>query len=141
MTRLHRYTNAHYTLCRHLERARNCSCYFEFSKIHFSQCHLTITATLSAIINTTKQKPNNQKIQWNTLFFYRWISCTLLLSDSEWPKDKTLLLTMVSYVKYKRKSCEPFWRTALKVALSQKRLENFFVARINIPNHSPEQKI
>ena len=29
----------------------------------------------------------------------------------------------------------------LQVALSQKRLENFFIARINIPNHYPEQKI
>ena len=29
----------------------------------------------------------------------------------------------------------------LKVALSQKRLENFFIARINIPNQYPEQKI
>jgi hypothetical protein len=29
----------------------------------------------------------------------------------------------------------------LKVAFSQKRLENFFAARINIPNHYPEQKI
>jgi hypothetical protein len=30
---------------------------------------------------------------------------------------------------------------ALKVALSQKMLKNFFVARINIPNPYPEQKI
>jgi hypothetical protein len=29
----------------------------------------------------------------------------------------------------------------LKVALSQKILKNFFVAKINIPNHYPEQKI
>ena len=29
----------------------------------------------------------------------------------------------------------------LKVALSQKRPDTFFVARINIPNHYPEQKI
>ena len=35
----------------------------------------------------------------------------------------------------------PKTRKSLKVALSQKRLENFFVARINIPNHYPEQKI
>jgi hypothetical protein len=30
---------------------------------------------------------------------------------------------------------------AVKVALSQKRLEDFYIARINIPNHYPEQKI
>ena len=29
----------------------------------------------------------------------------------------------------------------LKVAFSQKILKNFFVAKINIPNHYPEQKI
>ena len=29
----------------------------------------------------------------------------------------------------------------LKVALSQKILKNFFIAKINIPNHYPEQKI
>ena len=29
----------------------------------------------------------------------------------------------------------------LKVALSQKILENFHIANINIPNHYPEQKI
>jgi hypothetical protein len=29
----------------------------------------------------------------------------------------------------------------LKVALSQKILENFYIANINIPNHYPEQKI
>ena len=28
-----------------------------------------------------------------------------------------------------------------KVAFSQKRLEDVFVAKINIPNHYPEQKI
>ena len=32
-------------------------------------------------------------------------------------------------------------RYVLKVALSQKVLKNFFVAKINIPNHYPEQKI
>ena len=31
--------------------------------------------------------------------------------------------------------------TLLKVALSQKILENFYIAYINIPNHYPEQKI
>ena len=31
--------------------------------------------------------------------------------------------------------------SALKVALSQKILKNFFVARINIPNRYPQQKI
>ena len=30
-------------------------------------------------------------------------------------------------------------RYVLKVALSQKVLKNFFVAKINIPNHYPEQ--
>ena len=29
----------------------------------------------------------------------------------------------------------------LKVALSQKILENFYISNINIPNHYPEQKI
>ena len=32
-------------------------------------------------------------------------------------------------------------RYVLKVTLSQKVLKNFFVAKINIPNHYPEQKI
>ena len=31
--------------------------------------------------------------------------------------------------------------TKIKVALSQKILKNFFIAKINIPNHYPEQKI
>jgi hypothetical protein len=34
-----------------------------------------------------------------------------------------------------------FCHYILKVAFSQKRLENFLVAGINIPNHYPEQKI
>jgi hypothetical protein len=29
----------------------------------------------------------------------------------------------------------------LRVALSQKILKNFFIAKINTPNHYPEQKI
>jgi hypothetical protein len=33
------------------------------------------------------------------------------------------------------------YSTSLKVVLSQRRLENFFVARINIPNDYPGQKI
>ena len=40
---------------------------------------------------------------------------TLLGSGSEWPKDQTLLLTMVSYFKKRKrekrkKPCEPFWK-------------------------------
>ena len=33
------------------------------------------------------------------------------------------------------------YKTFLKVALSQKILENFYISNINIPNHYPEQKI
>jgi hypothetical protein len=33
------------------------------------------------------------------------------------------------------------WNSPLKVALSQKRLEDFYISKINIPNHYPEQKI
>ena len=33
------------------------------------------------------------------------------------------------------------WRHVLKLALSQKILEKFYVSNINIPNHYPEQKI
>ena len=32
-------------------------------------------------------------------------------------------------------------KNVLKVALSQKRPEDFYIAKINIPNHYPEQKI
>ena len=35
----------------------------------------------------------------------------------------------------------PYSLAELKVALSQKILENFYIANINIPNHYPEQKI
>jgi hypothetical protein len=45
------------------------------------------------------------------------------------------------YINERKNPWEPFRICLLKVALSQKILKNFFVAKINIPNHYPEQKI
>jgi hypothetical protein len=37
--------------------------------------------------------------------------------------------------------CQAPLAPMLKVALSQKRLDDFYISKINIPNHYPEQKI
>ena len=55
-----------------------------------------------------------------------------------------ILLRMIDKVSHMRRWqwSSIFWmKYILKVALSQKRLEDFYIAKINIPNHYPEQKI
>ena len=49
---------------------------------------------------------------------------------------------VVEHFEKKLKSCTGvLLRADLKVALSQKRLEDFYFTKINIPNHYPEQEI
>ena len=67
------------------------------------------------------------------------------LQTKHWHGRNLLNCADCTVVVYLCPPCQTFShdmkRHLLKVALSQKILENFYVANINIPNHYPEQKI